>query len=250
MAIFALTTEHGPHWDASRGIREQDAWAEHAAFMNGLVDEGFILVGGPLGDGQHTLHMIEAGDEREVEARMGADPWAARGLLRIGALQRWSIWLGSPASRVAPVTGPSAITIRRTSVLTDRGSCAPRLFAARLLGSAVLRGAVLWRTFFKHGSSRDVLRSTVLRGTVCGHSVTGEAGATPCRQTFRAARQSGAPPAIRPRDARRGPGRRALATSGPAGLPLARGGTGGAAEWGGGMVFVAENFGFYSGSHR
>lgn len=95
MAIFALTTEHGPHWDASRGIREQDAWAEHAAFMDGLVAEGFILVGGPLGDGQHTLHMIEAGDEREVEARMGADPWAARGLLRIGALQRWSIWLGS-----------------------------------------------------------------------------------------------------------------------------------------------------------
>ncbi len=93
MATFALTTEHGPHWDASRGIREQDAWAEHAAFMDGLVNEGFILVGGPLGDGEHTLHMVEAADEREVETRMGADPWAARGLLRIGALQRWSIWL-------------------------------------------------------------------------------------------------------------------------------------------------------------
>ena len=95
MATFALSTEHGPHWDASRGIREQDAWAEHAAFMDRLVDEGFILVGGPLGDGEHTLHMVEADDEREVETRMAADPWAARGLLRIGALQRWSIWLGT-----------------------------------------------------------------------------------------------------------------------------------------------------------
>ena len=95
MAIFALTTEHGPHWDASRGIREQDAWAEHAAFMDGLADEGFILAGGPLGDGEHTLHMVEADDEQDVAARMGADPWAAKGLLRIGALQRWSLWLGS-----------------------------------------------------------------------------------------------------------------------------------------------------------
>ena len=95
MATFALSTEHGPHWDESRGIREQDAWAEHAAFMDGLVDEGFILVGGPLGDGERTLHMVEADDEREIEDRMGADPWAARGLLRIGTLQRWSIWLGT-----------------------------------------------------------------------------------------------------------------------------------------------------------
>ena len=131
MAIFALTTEHGPHWDASRGIREQDAWAEHAAFMDGLVAEGFILVGGPLGDGQHTLHMIEAGDEREVEARMGADPWAARGLLRIGALQRWSIWLGRPGQADSPGTGPCAITIRRTSVLTHRGSSQRGFFTAR-----------------------------------------------------------------------------------------------------------------------
>jgi uncharacterized protein YciI len=96
MAIFALTTDHGPRWDVSRGIREQAAWDEHAAFMEGLVDEGFLLVGGPLGNGEHTLHMIEAADEREVAARLGRDPWAAMGLLRIGTLERWSIWLGRP----------------------------------------------------------------------------------------------------------------------------------------------------------
>ena len=63
--------------------------------MDRLADEGFILAGGPLDDGEHTLHMVEADDEQEVAVRMGADPWAARGLLRIGALQRWSLWLGS-----------------------------------------------------------------------------------------------------------------------------------------------------------
>jgi hypothetical protein len=100
MAIFALTTDHGPRWDASRGIREQEAWDEHASFMDGLVDDGFLLLGGPLGDGEHTLHMVEAADEDEVRTRMGEDPWASMGLLRIGALERWSIWLGSrPAAQ-------------------------------------------------------------------------------------------------------------------------------------------------------
>jgi uncharacterized protein YciI len=110
MAIFALTTDHGPHWDPGRGIREQGAWAAHAAFMDGLVDDGFLLLGGPLGDGEHTLHMVEAADEHEVAARMGEDPWAAMGLLRIGAVERWSIWLGSrPASQQLRRDAPGAV---------------------------------------------------------------------------------------------------------------------------------------------
>lgn len=96
MGIFALTLAHGPHWDTSRGIREQESWDEHASFMDGLADEGFIIAGGPLGDGERTLHMVEAADEQEVAARIGKDPWAAMGLLRIGALERWSLWLGRP----------------------------------------------------------------------------------------------------------------------------------------------------------
>jgi hypothetical protein len=99
MAVFALTTSHGPGWDASRGIREQQAWDEHASFMDGLVDDGFVILGGPLDDGQRTLLMVEARDEQEVVARMGEDPWALLGLLRIGALERWSIWLDSRDER-------------------------------------------------------------------------------------------------------------------------------------------------------
>ncbi len=116
MAIFALTTDHGPHWDPGRGIREQEAWSAHAAFMDGLVDDGFLLLGGPLGDGAHTLHMVEAADEGEVAARMGEDPWAAMGLLRIGTVERWSIWLGSrPASQQLRrgTPGPSGTGCRR-----------------------------------------------------------------------------------------------------------------------------------------
>jgi uncharacterized protein YciI len=93
MPFFALTTAHGPGWDPSRQIRDQDAWGEHAAFMDALVDDGFILLGGPIGDGQRTLHLVEATDEHEIRARLGEDPWASMELLQIGAVEPWALWL-------------------------------------------------------------------------------------------------------------------------------------------------------------
>lgn len=99
MAFFVLTMVHGPRWDDSRGIREQRAWDEHAAFMDGLVDDGFVILGGPIGDGKQTLIVIEASDEVVVKQRLGEDPWAPMGLLQIGSLQPWTIWLdGRPSS--------------------------------------------------------------------------------------------------------------------------------------------------------
>ena len=47
MANFAVRLVHGPEWDAGRPIRGQDGWDEHAAFMDGLVDDGFIILGRP-----------------------------------------------------------------------------------------------------------------------------------------------------------------------------------------------------------
>ena len=68
MANFAVRLIHGPGWDSSRPIREQDSWDTHAAFMDGLVDNGFLIIGGPIGDGAQTLHAVEAADENEVRA--------------------------------------------------------------------------------------------------------------------------------------------------------------------------------------
>ncbi len=93
MAFFALTMVNGPSWDASRQRREQHGWDEHATFMDRLVEEGFVILGGPIGDGERTLLAVEAGDEREIKARLAEDPWASMGLLQIGAIQPWTIWL-------------------------------------------------------------------------------------------------------------------------------------------------------------
>jgi uncharacterized protein YciI len=93
MANFAVRLVHGPGWDASRQIRDQQGWAGHAAFMDGLVDDGFIILGGPVGDGEQTLHAVEAADENEIRTRFAADPWAAAGLLQIGTVEPWELWL-------------------------------------------------------------------------------------------------------------------------------------------------------------
>jgi hypothetical protein len=93
MPVFALIEVAGPTWDASRARREQDGWDEHAAFMDALVDDGFVVLGGLLGDGERVLLVIEASDEQEIEARLAADPALSRGILRIESVEPWTIWL-------------------------------------------------------------------------------------------------------------------------------------------------------------
>lgn len=92
-AHFFCTLVHGDAWDDARGIREQDGWDEHAAFMDGLVADGFIVVGGPVGTGDYTAHLVESDSEETVRARLAEDPWARDGHLVVGVLEPWSLWL-------------------------------------------------------------------------------------------------------------------------------------------------------------
>ncbi|MGC2485205.1 MAG: hypothetical protein WA359_03055 [Acidimicrobiales bacterium] len=93
MANFAVTIVRGPKWDESHDIREQRGWAEHALFMDGLVVDGFILLGGPLGDQRQTLHVVDATSEDEIRRRLAEDPWASERLLEVGSIEPWSLWL-------------------------------------------------------------------------------------------------------------------------------------------------------------
>lgn len=84
---------NGPGWDPTRGRREQDRWGEHAEFMDGLVDEGFVVMGGPVGDGARVLLVIDAPDEAAIEARLAADPWEPLELLRTASVEEWDVLL-------------------------------------------------------------------------------------------------------------------------------------------------------------
>jgi hypothetical protein len=90
--MYAVFVDHGPGWDDGRPLREQDGWDEHAAFMDALVDEGFVVLGGPIGDGSRVLHAVFADDEDEIRARLGADPWHPS-LLRIARIEPWTVLL-------------------------------------------------------------------------------------------------------------------------------------------------------------
>jgi uncharacterized protein YciI len=88
---FAVIRGRGSAWDASREMREQDRWDEHARFMDTLAAEGFVILGGPLGDGERILLVVEAESERAVYARLESDPWTPMDLLRVTSVEPWEI---------------------------------------------------------------------------------------------------------------------------------------------------------------
>jgi hypothetical protein len=60
--------------------------------MNGLVTEGFVLMGGPLGDGERILLVVRAPDAAAVRRRLEFDPWAG-GLLTLVSITPWHVLL-------------------------------------------------------------------------------------------------------------------------------------------------------------
>jgi uncharacterized protein YciI len=94
MRYFAAIRERGPSWDHARAMPEQDRWVEHAAFMNVLAAEGFVVLGGPLSDGAKILLIIDADSEKEIERRLAEDPWTPMGLLPLVSIEPWQIMLG------------------------------------------------------------------------------------------------------------------------------------------------------------
>jgi hypothetical protein len=74
-------------------MREQDGWDEHAAFMNALVDDGFVVLGGPLGGGERILLIVDAPSEDGLRRRLAADPWTPTSLLVIDSIDEWNVLL-------------------------------------------------------------------------------------------------------------------------------------------------------------
>jgi uncharacterized protein YciI len=82
----------GPRWDPSRPLEGQSGWPAHAAFMDALVDAGFIVLGGPLADEHRVVHAVEAESEEAVRATLARDPWSETHL-QIDTIDPWTIRL-------------------------------------------------------------------------------------------------------------------------------------------------------------
>jgi len=94
---FLAISSAGPNHDRSKGTREQPFWDEHAAFIDRLVDDGFILMGGPLVDERAMPHgallIVNAEDENEVRERLKNDPWFEKSILKLESVKRWQIFI-------------------------------------------------------------------------------------------------------------------------------------------------------------
>lgn len=88
-----MVRERGPAWDGSRSMREQDAWDEHAVFMDALARDGFVFLGGPQGAGARTLLVIDADSEGAVRTTLDKDPWSVMGLLTVASVETWTVLL-------------------------------------------------------------------------------------------------------------------------------------------------------------
>jgi uncharacterized protein YciI len=93
MAMFLVVLRRsGPQWDPSRPMEDQSDWAAHASFMDELVATGFIVLGGPLADGNRVVHAVEAESGDAVRATLGRDPWS-ESHLRVDSVEPWTIRL-------------------------------------------------------------------------------------------------------------------------------------------------------------
>jgi uncharacterized protein YciI len=90
--FLVVLRRSGPEYDRSRPLEEQSDWPAHASFMDGLVDTGFLVLGGPLADEQRVAHAVEAESEAEIRATFARDPWSETHL-RIDRIEPWTIRL-------------------------------------------------------------------------------------------------------------------------------------------------------------
>jgi len=90
--FHVVVRRSGPDWNPDVPLRRQAGWDEHAAFMDGLVEDGFIILGGPLDDEERVVHVVAAESEEEVRATLARDNWS-ESHLRVESVEGWTILL-------------------------------------------------------------------------------------------------------------------------------------------------------------
>jgi uncharacterized protein YciI len=92
MPMFHLVlSQSGPDWKRSEPLEGQSGWREHAAFMDELVERGFIVLGGPVPN-HRVVHAVEAESEEDIRSTLARDPWSNSHLV-IASIEPWTIRL-------------------------------------------------------------------------------------------------------------------------------------------------------------
>jgi len=92
VTFFVVLRRSGPEWKSGLPMEKQTGWAEHAAFMDALVDNGFVVLGGPLADEHRVVLAVEADSEEQVRNTLARDPWDGSHLV-VDSVDAWTIRL-------------------------------------------------------------------------------------------------------------------------------------------------------------
>ncbi len=92
MTFFVVLRRRGPEWDPSSPLEEQSGWDVHAEYMDRLVEQGVVVLGGPLADEHRVVLAMEAASEADVRSALGRDPWSGTHLV-VDSVDAWTIRL-------------------------------------------------------------------------------------------------------------------------------------------------------------
>jgi len=93
--LFAVVRTRTEAWQDSLPLEKQRDWNAHAQFMDGLHEEGLIVLGGPLEGTPDVLLIVRAESAEEIYGVLAKDPWTELELLRLKSVSPWMLRLGS-----------------------------------------------------------------------------------------------------------------------------------------------------------
>ena len=92
--FHVVLSRSGEEFQPGRPLEEQSRWPEHAAFMDHLVDTGFVVIGGPLPDALRVVMAVDADSEEDVRVVLAQDPWSGSHL-QLATVEAWTIRMDS-----------------------------------------------------------------------------------------------------------------------------------------------------------
>jgi uncharacterized protein YciI len=73
-------------------MEQQSNWSAHASVMDRLVEEGTVVLGGPLADEHRVVLVVRAESEAAVHLILAGDPWFETHLV-FDSIDPWTIRL-------------------------------------------------------------------------------------------------------------------------------------------------------------
>ena len=85
MSFFVLEYRYAD-LDARARVRP-----DHLAYLQSLLEEGTVVLAGPVGDGSGAMMVLQVGSEEEARGVVKRDPYTAAGVGADHVLRPWNV---------------------------------------------------------------------------------------------------------------------------------------------------------------